>query len=64
MVDPTDQVRIESISPADNRLLEAAAAAGAHYIVSSDRPVLALRSYGPARIVTPAEFMACLEQPP
>ena len=41
----------------DNRLLEAAVASEADFIVSGDRPVLALGTFGNTQIVTPAQFL-------
>jgi putative PIN family toxin of toxin-antitoxin system len=40
----------------DLRLVEAAAAAGARYIVTTDREFLSQRGYGDVEFVTPAEF--------
>ena len=54
-------MRIPGISPADNRLLEAAVAAGADCIVSNDRQLLALGSYHGVRVLTPSQFLALLQ---
>jgi putative PIN family toxin of toxin-antitoxin system len=55
-------VRLELIAddPDDNRVLEAALASEAAYIVSGDRHLLELVSYEGAEIVTPARFAALL----
>jgi len=55
--------RIDALSDdADNRLLEAALAGDAEYIVTGDSDVLALNSLRGVRIVTPAAFIAMLER--
>jgi putative PIN family toxin of toxin-antitoxin system len=55
-------VRLHLVSdPGDNRILEAAAAGEADYVVTGDRELLALGRYVGARIVTPAEFRRMLE---
>lgn len=48
--------------PSDNRLLEAAIAGGADFIVSGDRHLLSLESYAGVAIVTPARFLAILAE--
>ncbi|MFH1403570.1 MAG: putative toxin-antitoxin system toxin component, PIN family [Candidatus Altiarchaeota archaeon] len=45
----------------DNRFLEAAEAAGADYIVTSDHHLLDLDVFSGARIVKPSEFMRIFE---
>ena len=40
----------------DARLVEAAVAAEARYLVTADREVLLMRGYGPTEFVTPAEL--------
>jgi uncharacterized protein len=42
----------------DLRLVEAALAGGAEYIVTTDREFLSQRGYGPLEFVTPEEFLA------
>jgi putative PIN family toxin of toxin-antitoxin system len=42
----------------DLRLVEAAAAAGARYVVTTDREFLSQRGYGAVEFVTPSEFLA------
>ncbi len=44
----------------DRRLVEAAHAAGARYLVTADREVLLMRGYGAVEFVTPGEFLAAL----
>jgi putative PIN family toxin of toxin-antitoxin system len=44
--------------PNDDMILECAVLAGAQFIISGDKDLLALESYRGIRIVTPAEFLA------
>ena len=59
VVVPSDRIDI-SRDPDDNRVLEAAVAGEADYIVTGDRDLLELGSYEGIRIVTPADFVARL----
>ncbi len=53
--------RIEVCRDADdNRVLEAAVAGGANYIVTGDTDLLALESFEGIDVVTPARFIAVL----
>jgi uncharacterized protein len=54
IVEPQDTVLEIHEDPADDRVLEAALAAGADAIVSGDRHLLALRSWRGIQIVSPA----------
>ncbi len=45
----------------DRRLVEAAHAAGARYLVTADREVLLMRGYGATEFVTAREFLAALD---
>ncbi len=60
IVAPEGRLQVVQADPADNRLLEAAVAAGADYIVSGDQHLLDLQSYEEIPIVTPARFVAVL----
>jgi putative PIN family toxin of toxin-antitoxin system len=60
LVHPTIRLNNVSDEP-DNRLLEAASAGAADFIVSGETDVLALREFEGARIVTPAAFAAMLQ---
>jgi putative PIN family toxin of toxin-antitoxin system len=61
VVEPT--VRIDaSRDPTDNRVLEAALAGHADYIVSGDRDLLALGEFDGIPIVTPAQFLALVAE--
>jgi putative PIN family toxin of toxin-antitoxin system len=44
----------------DNRILECALTARAHYLVTGDRDLLILEQYFRTRIVTPRQFLAAL----
>ena len=59
IVDPNDRLDV-SRDADDNRVLEAAIAGNANYIVTGDRDLLELRSYSGIRIVTPADFVKLL----
>lgn len=50
--------------PDDNKFIECAVAGGADFIISGDKHLLALGSYDGIQIVTPAMFVAYLEQHP
>ncbi len=58
VVEPDREVTAIEGDPADNRVLEAAVAAQADYIVSGDADLLGIRSFEGARIVTAREFIA------
>lgn len=61
VVEPSEEVDALDIDPDDNRVLEAAAAGKADYIVSGDAALLALREFSGSQIVTPARFLAILQ---
>ncbi len=46
----------------DRRLVEAAHAAGASYLVTADREVLLMRGYGSVEFVTAGEFLRALRE--
>ena len=58
--------RIAAISadPSDNKFIEAAVAGNADFIVSGDKHLLELGEYEGIQIVTPAIFVAYLDQAP
>lgn len=58
VVEPDREVTVIEHDPADNRVLEAAAAAQADYIVSGDTGLLEIRRFEGVRIVSPREFLA------
>ena len=55
---PEIQVSEVEADPDDDRILEAALAAGAHCIVSGDADLLRLKVWRDIRILAPAEFVA------
>jgi putative PIN family toxin of toxin-antitoxin system len=60
LVVPEKRLQVIRADPSDNRILEAAAAAQADYVVSGDRHLLDLKTYEGIQIVTPARFVAIL----
>ena len=54
---PDQVIEVISADPADNAVVECAAAAGADVIVSGDRHLLDLVRFGEIRIVSPADFL-------
>jgi uncharacterized protein len=61
MAAPTEAIHV-CRDPDDDNLLEAAVAGGAEYIVSGDMDLLAIHKFRTIRIVTPAAFLAILDQ--
>ncbi len=55
---PISDIRLKD--EGDLRLVEAAVAGGASYLVTSDREVLRQRGYGDTRFVTPTELLRVL----
>lgn len=62
IVEPTVGLRVVTSDPDDDRVLEAAVAGTADYIVSGDRDLLEIGSFEDIPIVTPARFIAILAQ--
>jgi putative PIN family toxin of toxin-antitoxin system len=60
IVAPERVLRAVQRDPPDNRVLEAAVAARADYVVSGDQHLLELRSYEGTAIVSPTRFAAVL----
>ena len=57
LIHPSETVSIISAHDDDNRILECAAEARAHYLVTGDRRhILPLKSFRQTRIISPAEF--------
>jgi putative PIN family toxin of toxin-antitoxin system len=48
--------------PNDAMFVECAMSAGARYLVSGDEDLLVLGNVGETAVVTPAQFLACLDQ--
>ncbi len=57
-VTPTVTLSVVTEDPTDNRILECAQAAGSEYLVTRDRHLLKLNSFGPTKIVLAADFLA------
>ncbi len=57
VVEPARSVRVVTADPADDRVLEAAEAAGADFIVTGDRHLLDLERFAGTRIVSPRTFV-------
>ncbi|MDY6988519.1 MAG: putative toxin-antitoxin system toxin component, PIN family [Thermodesulfobacteriota bacterium] len=64
LVAPATRVRAVQADPDDDRILEAALAAGADFIVSGDRHLLALGKWRRVPIVSPARFVENSLGPP
>jgi uncharacterized protein len=58
IVEPSETISDVDADPADNRVLEAAAAGGAAAIVSGDHHLLELKAWRGVPITTPAAFLA------
>ena len=54
---PTETLHVIREDPADDRILECAAAAKSDFIVSEDKDLLRLRQFGNARIVSVRDFI-------
>ena len=57
----TAQVQGVATHPEDDLILATAISGNADYLVTGDRQLLALGSYGGVRIVTPRDFLAILD---
>lgn len=62
VVEPRETVSIVPADPADDRVLEAAAEADAEAVVSGDRHLLELGTWRGITILSPAEFLASLQE--
>lgn len=61
VVEPIVELRVITRDPADNRVLEAAVAGEADFVVTGDPDLLEIASYEGIPIVRPREFLARLE---
>lgn len=62
VAEPVETINVVTADPPDNRVLEAAVAGEAEYIVSGDRYLPELGAYEGIEIVTPAMFLALLAE--
>jgi uncharacterized protein len=60
VVEPTRKLQVVAADPADNRVLEAAEAAQADFIVTGDAHLLELEAFAGAEIVRPRSFLELL----
>lgn len=61
IVTPRDRVGVAR-DENDNRILECALAAQAHYLISGDDDLLSLKKYSQTKIVTPAHFLSAIRK--
>lgn len=61
VVEPRERIEDIQIDPADNRVLEAAAAGSADLIVSGDRHLLKLKTWRGIRVLEPRAFLSKFE---
>lgn len=57
LVEPKMTLAVVADEP-DNRILEAAQAAGSEYIITEDRALLRVKEYAGAKLVTAAQFLS------
>lgn len=60
LVAPVQTLDVIKDDPSDNRILEAAEAANAEYIVSGDKHLLNFHFWNGIEILAPADFLECL----
>lgn len=58
MVQPQEKIRIVKADNSDDKIIEAAMAGRAKYIVSGDRHLLKVKQYRQIKIVSPQEFLS------
>ena len=59
-VTPTATVDLVKEDPTDNRILECAQASKSEYLVTRDKHLLKLKSFGPTKILLAADFLEAL----
>ena len=64
VVEPTKVLEVVAADPSDDRVLEAADAARADFIVTGDRHLLELGGFGGTRIIRPRRFLETLAREP
>ncbi len=57
LAEPNQQIKVIDADPSDNMILECALAADAHFIVSGDKHLLALKKFENTTIMTPSDFI-------
>jgi putative PIN family toxin of toxin-antitoxin system len=57
LVEPTERLQVVLDDPDDDKLLDAAVAGHADFIISGDHHLLELRTYRGIRVVSPAVFV-------
>ena len=62
LVDPDFQLKILAENPDDNRVVECALTGGAAFIITGDQHLLGLEEYAGIVILSPAGFLAFLDQ--
>lgn len=62
LVEPGEPISVIADDPSDNMLIEAAVTGCCDYVVSGDPHLLRLGEYRGIQILTPAAFLAVLEQ--
>lgn len=62
LVEPVEEIQVIAADPDDDKWLSCASAGGADYIVSGDHHVLTLGSYKNIPILSPAVFVAVVNQ--
>jgi putative PIN family toxin of toxin-antitoxin system len=62
LVEVTDRRRVVLDDPDDDKYLDCARAAGASYVVSGDRHLLAVREHEGIRILSPRAFLTLIDQ--
>ena len=62
LVDPDFQLEILAENPDDNRVVECALTGGAAFIITGDQHLLGLEEYAGIVILSPAGFLAFLDQ--
>jgi uncharacterized protein len=63
LVEPAQDIGVIKTDPADNRILECAAAAKSDFIITGDNHLLSLGKYGSIRIVKVSDFLDIEPQP-
>jgi uncharacterized protein len=64
LVEPTQSLTVIRDDPDDDKILECAVSSDSQFVISGDKHLLQLGQYQQIRIVTAAEFMTLIPQPP